>query len=101
MKMKRWSRTALVVVVLGSTTACNPAHVARQAKNDVDSGNAAACVEERALIERAVQSYTLLNPDTPVTEVAMVTDGFLHTQSVLMDVGPGGTVIPAPGTVCT
>ena len=101
MRMNRWSATALVVLVVGSMTACNPAHVARQAKNDVDSGNAAACVEERALIERAVQAYTLLNPDTPVTEAALVNNGFIHSQSVLMDVGPDGTVVLAPGTVCT
>ena len=88
------------MLVIGSTSACNPAHVARQAKNDVDSGNAAACVEERALIEKAVQLYTLLNPDTPITEAAMVSNGFIHSQSVLMDVGPDGTVVAAPGTVC-
>ena len=101
MRINRWSATALVVLVVGSMTACNPAHVAKQAKNDIDSGNAAACTAERALIERAVQAYTLLNPDTPVTEAAMVSNGFIHSQSVLMDVGPNGTVIAAPGTVCT
>jgi len=42
------------VALTVALTACNPAHVARQAKNDVDSGNAAACVEERANIEKAV-----------------------------------------------
>jgi len=81
-------------------TACNPAHVARQAKNDVDAGNAAACTEERANMEQAVQNYTLLNPDTPVTETAMVTAGILHSTSVLMDVMADGTVLPAAGTVC-
>ena len=101
MRINRWSATALVVLVVGSMTACNPAHVAKQAKNDVDSGNAAACVEERALIEKAVQAYTLLNPDAPVTEAAMVSNGFIHTQSVLMDVGPNGIVVAAPGTVCS
>ena len=101
MRINRWSATALVVLVVGSMTACNPAHVAKQAKNDVDSGNAAACTEERALIEKAVQAYTLLNPDTPVTEAAMVSNGFIHSQSVLMDVSPTGTVVAAPGTVCT
>jgi hypothetical protein len=100
-KVNRWSTTALLVLVIGSTTACNPAHVARQAKNDVDSGNAAACVEERALIERAVEAYTLMNPDQPVTEALLVTDGFIHQQSVLMDIGPNGTVVTAPGTVCS
>ena len=99
--MNRWSTTALLVLVIGSTTACNPAHVARQAKNDVDSGNSAACVDERALIERAVEAYTLLNPDQPATEALLVTDGFIHQQSVLIDIDPNGAVIAAPGTVCS
>ena len=101
MRMNRWSTTALVVLVIGSTTACNPAHVAKQAKNNVDSGNAAACVQERAIIQQATEAFTLMNPDVPVTEAEMVTDGFIHQQSVLMDVGPTGTVFAAPGTVCT
>ena len=42
-----------------------------------------------------------MNPDTPVTEAAMVTDGFIHEESVLMDIGPNGTVVAAPGTVCS
>ena len=81
-------------------TACNPAHVAKQAKKDVDSGNAAACTEERANIEKAVQNFKLLNPDTPVTETAMVAAGLLHSPSVLMDLTADGTVVPAPGGVC-
>jgi hypothetical protein len=101
MKMHRWSTVALVLLVIGSTTACNPAHVAKQAKNDVDSGNAAACVLERGQLQQAVQAFTLMNPDQPVTEALLVTDGFIHEQSVLMDIGPNGTVINAPGTVCT
>ena len=42
----------------------------------------------------------LLNPDTPVTEAAMVAAGILHQESVLMDVAADGTVFSAPGTVC-
>ena len=100
MKMNRWSATALVVLVIGSTTACNPAHVAKQAKTDVDSGNAAACVLERTQIQQAVQAFTLMNADQPVTEALLVTDGFIHKESALMDIGPNGTVVAAPGTVC-
>lgn len=81
-------------------TACNPAHQARQAKNDVDSGNAAACVEERSTIEKAVEAYQLLNPDTPVTEAAMVAGGYIHSASTLMDITADGTVVAAVGTVC-
>jgi len=90
----------VVMLPVVALTACNPAHVARQAKNDVDSGNAAACTEERANIEKAVQNYTLLNPDTPITETAMVAAGILHAPSTLMDLTADGTVVPAPGTVC-
>jgi hypothetical protein len=100
MRLNRWSTTIVVVLVVASTSACNPAHVAREAKNDVDSGNAAACTQERATMQQAVEAYTLLNPDQPVTEAAMVTDGFIREQSVLMDIGPGGIVVDAPGTVC-
>ena len=101
MRINRWSTTALVVLVIASTSACNPAHVARQAKNNVDSGNAASCTQERATIQQAITAFTLMNPDVPVTEAEMVTDGFIHKQSVLMDVSPTGTVFAAPGTVCT
>ncbi|MEY2553214.1 MAG: hypothetical protein QOC57_1074 [Ilumatobacteraceae bacterium] len=100
MKIHRWPAIALAVTVAGSLSACNPAQRAREAKNNVDSGNAAACVMERSTIEKAVQAYTLLNPDTPVTEAAMVEGGYLHQVSVLMDVTADGTVVPAAGSVC-
>jgi hypothetical protein len=96
--MTRWS-TCLVALAV-SLTACNPAQQAEQAKNDVDGGNAAACAQERSTIEKAVEAYTLLTPDAPVTEAAMVAGGFIHIESVLMDIGPGGTVVAAPGSVC-
>ena len=100
MRTTRWSALCLVVIATGAMTACNPAHQARQAKDIVDSGNAAACLTERSTIEKAVESYTLLNPDAPVTEDAMVAAGFIHQASVLMDVSATGAVVPAPGSVC-
>ena len=100
MKVDRVLAIVVAVTAAGSLSACNPAQRARQAKDEVDSGNAAACVMERSTIEKAVQAYTLLNPDTPVTETAMVTGGYLHQPSVLMDITANGTVVPAPGTVC-
>jgi hypothetical protein len=87
-----------VVAVL--LTACNPAEPAKQAVQDIKSGDAAACVQEKSTIEKAVQAYTLLNPDTPVSEAAMVTSGYIHEESKLMDLTADGAVIPAPGTVC-
>jgi hypothetical protein len=100
MRTGGWLTVCVVVLSTGSLSACNPAQQARAAKNDVDSGNAAACVQERSTIEKAVEAYTLLNPDVPVTESAMVADGFIHGPSVLMDVSATGVVSPSPGTVC-
>ena len=97
--MTRWS-TCLVALAAVSLTACNPAQKAKEAKNDVDSGNAAACAQERSTVEKAVEAYALLTPDAPVTEAAMVEGGFIHIESALMDIGPGGTVVAAPGSVC-
>jgi hypothetical protein len=90
----------VAALALATLTACNPAERAKEAKEDVDSGNAAACVQERSTIEKAVQSFTLLEPDAPITEAAMVAAGYIHIESVLMDVRPDGSVVPAPGSVC-
>jgi len=91
----------LVVVAAGTvTTACNPAQRAKQAKQIVDSGSASACAVERQTIEAAVSAYMLMNPDVPVNESALVSGGFLHEESKLMDVTAVGVVVPALGTVC-
>ena len=88
------------MLVAGSVTACNPATRAKEAQEEISSGSAAACTEERSTIERAVQTYTFLNPDTPISEAAMVADGFIVAESALMDLTPEGAVVPAPGTAC-
>lgn len=96
MTIVRWSALCSAVLL----TACNPAQPAKEAVKDITSGNAAACVQEKSTIEKAVQAYTLLNPDSPVTEAAMVTSGYIHEESQLMDLTTAGAVVPAPGTVC-
>ncbi len=98
--MTRCSVLCLVVLATGSMTACNPAQRAKVAVQEIDSGNSAACASDRATIEKALEAYVLLNPDTPPTEAAMVADGFIHEESKLMDISPTGTVVAAPGTVC-
>jgi hypothetical protein len=100
MTFTRWSAMCIVILATGSLSACNPAQRARQAKDEVHSGNVAACVQERSTIEKAVEAFTLLHPDQAVTEAAMITAGIVREQSVLMDIAADGTVIPAPGTVC-
>jgi hypothetical protein len=100
MRLPRSSKVCIVALAAMSLTACNPAERAKQAKAEVDSGSAAACVEERSVITKAVQAYTLLEPDAPITESAIVAAGYLHEPSVLMDVGPDGTVVAAAGSVC-
>jgi hypothetical protein len=101
MRMGRWSTTCVVILAFGAVSACSPAERAKDAVDEIDSGNAAACAQERSTIQQAVEAYTLLKPDTPVTEAAMVTDGYIRQESVLMDVRTDGTVVAAPGTVCT
>ncbi len=90
----------IVLLAAGSVTACNPAEPAKVATEVIQSGNAAACVQERSTIEKAVEAYTLLNPDEQVTEAAMVAAGFVHEESTLMDVATDGSVVAAVGTVC-
>lgn len=101
MRTSRWPLLCLAVVAVGTvTTACNPAHRAEQAKKIVDNGSSSACAVERSTIQAAVDAYTLMNPDAPVTEAAMVSGGFIHEQSQLMDVTAVGVVVPALGSIC-
>ncbi len=98
--MSSWPTIGLVILAVGSVTSCSPAQRAKEAQVEIASGNAAACTQERSTIEKAVQTYTLLNPDSPISEAAMVADGFIVAESVLMDLTADGTVVPAPGTAC-
>ncbi len=98
--MSSWPTIGLMILAVGSVTSCNPAQRAKDAQVEIASGNAAACTQERATIEQAVQTYAFLNPDTPISEAAMVADGFIVAESVLMDLADDGTVVPAPGTAC-
>ncbi len=86
MRTTRCSLLCFVVLALGSLTACNPAQRAKVAVQEIGSGNSAACAQDRTTIEKAVEAYTLLNPDTPPTEAAMVAAGFIHEESKLMDI---------------
>lgn len=99
--MGRWATPCVVMLAFGAVTACNPAQRAEEAVDEIQTGNAAACAQERSTIEQAVQAYTMLKPDSPVSEAAMVTDGYIRQESVLMDVATDGKVVAAPGTVCT
>ncbi|MEP7201333.1 MAG: hypothetical protein ABI894_01930 [Ilumatobacteraceae bacterium] len=99
--MGRWSTSCVVMLAFGPVSACNPADRAEQAVEEIDSGNVAACAQERSTIQLALEAYTMLKPDSPVSEAAMVADGYIRQESVLMDIAPDGRVVAAPGTVCT
>ncbi len=101
MRLGRWSTTCVVMVAFCAVPACSPAQRAKEAVDEIDTGNAAACTQERSTIRQAVEAYTLRKPDTPVTEAGMVVDGYIRQESVLMDIRSDGTVVAAPGTVCT
>ena len=59
----RWSAIGMALLAASTVTACNPGHRAQQAVNEIKSGDAAACVSERTIFQKAVEAYTLLNPD--------------------------------------
>ncbi|MGZ4741337.1 MAG: hypothetical protein ACXV5U_06015 [Ilumatobacteraceae bacterium] len=90
----------MVILATGPLAACNPGQRAQQAVNEIKSGDAAACVSERMIFQKAVEAYVLLNPDKPITEAALVSAGIVHSESKLMDVMADGSVVPAPGSVC-
>ncbi len=99
--MGQWLTPCVVMLAFGTLAACNPGDRAEQAVEEIDTGNAAACAQERSTIESAVEAYTLLKPDSAVSESAMVADGYIRQESVLMDIAADGRVVAAPGTVCT
>lgn len=101
MKTTRWFVPCLAALLVTASACDTTPGREKQALNEIHNGDSAACAEERSTMEKAVQAYMLLNPDTPVTEAAMVAGGFIHEPSVLMDVMSTGAVVPAPGSVCS
>jgi hypothetical protein len=101
MKTTRWTVLCLASFLLAATSCDTTPHREQQAINEIHTGKAVGCAEEQATIERAVETYILLNPDQPVTEAALVTAGIIHEQSTTMDVMANGAVVPAPGSPCS
>ena len=52
-------------------------------------------------MQNAVEAYLAMNLTDTVVEADIVKAGFLREESVLHDVQPDGTIIPAPGGICT
>ena len=82
-------------------SALQPGTRARKAKDDVDSGNAAACTQERSTIQKAVRGLHAAQPRHAGDRSRQWSPpGSCTSESVLMDVTADGTVCSAPGTVC-
>lgn len=58
------------------------------------------CVEERDMVEKAIENFAILENRDPATEAEMVPT-YLRAESALMDLGAGATVVAAPGSGCT
>jgi len=69
------------------------------APGDINA-TAAQCRNERDVMEKAVEAYTLLEGVAPASELAMVPD-WLIAESVFMDLDAAGNIVPAPGSGCT
>lgn len=101
MRTTRCSVTCLAALLVLATACDTTPGREKQAINEIHTGDATACAEEKATMERAVETYMLLNPDKPINEAAIVAAGILHQTSTLMDVMSNGAVVPAAGTVCS
>jgi hypothetical protein len=85
-------RSILVLVVLLSSCAAM--------KGEQGHNNASACLTARQDLERAVESFTMLEGSPPASETALVPD-YLVVASPIMDLDAQGNVVPAPGSGCT
>lgn len=95
-------RTAAVLTLTLTTVSALSGCVVKEAKEgvtEIKKTNATQCAEERDLVSKAVESFTLLEGHVP-TEAEMVPN-YLRVQSVYFDVDAQGNVVPAPGGGCT
>ena len=60
----------------------------------------AACETDLQLVETQVDAYLALNGNSEVTEDQIVAQGLGRGPSVLHDIGPGASIVPAPGSGC-
>lgn len=84
-------RTVVILVVLLSS--CATMKAAQGNNNDT------ACLTARQDLERAVESYSLLEGSPPANEMVLVPD-YLVMASPIMDLDGQGNVVPTPGSGC-
>ena len=83
-----------------STSTSTPSAPVTMSTGVFGNARSAACDTDLNQMEMVVDSYLALNGGTEVTEHELVQQGLLREESVLHDVGPGGTVIPSPNGGC-
>lgn len=84
----------------GNGAPAAPSTTSVRATGAFGATQSAACETDLQLVETQVDAYLAINGGTDVTEAEIVAQGLGREPSTLHDIGPGGTVIPAPGGGC-
>jgi len=76
-----------------------PAQVVKEGAQSIPKASQAQCLNEKDVIEKAVEAYTLLKGEPPKSEKAMVPD-YLREVSLYWDLDAKGNVVARPGKGC-
>lgn len=100
--MNRAHRIALSISFAAAGTVALsgcPAQVVKEGAKSIPKASTAQCLNEKDVLEKAVEAYTLLKGEPPTSEKAMVPD-FLLELSAYWDLDAKGNVVARPGKGC-
>lgn len=97
--MKPLITTLLAAAAALALSGC-PATQAKEGAKDIGRATGVNCSDERRMLQTAIESYSILENKTPVTEAEMVPD-YLHADSPYFNIDAAGQIVPAPGSTCS
>ena len=83
----------------GGDTRAGPAVVVRPGITAMAQADTLACDTDRAVVEQALEAYTMIEGRAPADQASLVPD-YLRKPSELYDVTADGALVPAPGSPC-
>ncbi|MDP2291217.1 MAG: hypothetical protein Q8M22_08495 [Actinomycetota bacterium] len=96
--MKPLITTLLAAAAAFALSGC-PAKDAKDGAANIQRSTGVNCTTERRMLQTAIESYSILENKTPVTEAEMVPD-YLHADSPYFDIDATGQIVPSPGSTC-
>lgn len=89
----------LIVVVILAILSTVTVFAIRGIKDDADSS---ACATDHKTLETALSTFDAQQPATAtITESALVSAGYLRSESELYDIDASGHIVPQPGASTT